>query len=182
MVDNVSVAVNYISVFKNILSLDIRLCPVSVYLASADKNDLVPNFQQMLMTPKLTDGFRDIIENILQKYRNEMGGNDLLFLDYCIESVLEANEIERFELTTRKTIAEQIEPLKLLTDIETFSEEKDFIKGIRFYVIVVQPEEGEPVYFYHYYTPKKILKRSGLRAILGSRGEYVRLEERNISL
>ncbi len=181
MVDGASVAVNHIYVFKNILSLDIRLCPVSVYLASADKNDLVPNFQQILMTPKLTDGFRDIIESILQKYRKEMGGNDLLFLDYFIESVLDANEIERFELTTRKTIVEQIEPLKLLTDIETFSEEKDFTKGIRFYVIVVQPDESEPVYFYHSYTPKKILKRTGLHAILGSRGEYDRIDERYIS-
>jgi hypothetical protein len=104
MVDDVSVAVNHISVFKSILLQDIRLCPVNVYLASADKNDLVPTFQQMLMTSRLTNGFRDIIENTVLKYRKEMGGNDLLFLDYFIESVLEANEIECFELTTRQAI------------------------------------------------------------------------------
>src|SRR5258708_5349056 len=107
--------------------------------------------------------------------------HNTLFLDYFIESVLEDNEIECFELATRKTIADQIEPLKLLTDIKTFSEGKDFINGIRFYVIVAQPDESEPVYFYHFYTPKKILKRTGLHAILGDKGEYDRIEEKYIS-
>jgi hypothetical protein len=183
MVDSISVAVNHTSAINKILTMDYSTstCPVNVYLASADKNDLVPKFEQMLMTPKLTDGFRDIIEIILKKYQKEMGGNHTLFLEYFIESVLEENEIEYFELAKRKTIAEQIEPLKLLTDIEIFSEEKDFINGIRFYVIVAQPEESEPVYFYHFYTPKKILKRKGLRAILGITGEYDRVDERYIS-
>src|SRR2546429_3676665 len=117
MVDSVSVAVNHTSVFLNILTMDYRTCPVTVYLASADKNDLVPKFEQVLMTPKLTNGFREIIENILRKYQKEMGGNHTLFLEYFIESVLEENEIEYFELATRSTIVEQIEPLKLLTDI-----------------------------------------------------------------
>ncbi len=107
--------------------------------------------------------------------------HNTLFLDYFIESVLEDNEIECFELATRKTIADQIEPLKLLTDIKTFSEGKDFINGIRFYVIVAQPDESEPVYFYHFYTPKKILKRTVLHAILGDKGEYDRIEEKYIS-
>ncbi len=181
MVDSISIAANHTSAFKNIVSLDYRTCPMNVYLASATKNDLVPRFEQMLMTPKLTNGFRNIVESILGKYLKEMGGNNLLFLEYVIESVLEANEMECFELTTRKSVAEQIEPLKLLTDIDTFLEEKDFIKGIRFYVIVAQPNEGEPVYFYHIYTPRRILKRTGLHAILGSRGEYDRMDERYIS-
>jgi len=181
MVESVSIAVNHVAVFKNILSLDICSCPVSVYLASADKNDLAPNFEQLLMTKKLTNGFRDIIENILNKYLKETRGNNTLFSEYYIESVLEENEIECFALATRNTIAEQIEPLRLLTDIETFSEEEGFIKGLRFYVIVAQPDESEPVYFYRSYTPRKILKRSGLHAILGSHGEYDRAEERCIS-
>lgn len=155
MVDGISAVVNHTSVFIDILTMDYSTYPLNVYLASADKNDLVPKFEQMLMTPKLTDGFRDIIQNILQKYQKEMGGNHTLFLEYFIESILEENEIEYFELALRQTIADQIEPLKLLADIETFSEEKDFINGIRFYVIVAQPNESEPVYFYHFYTPKR---------------------------
>ncbi len=181
MGDSIAMAANHTSVFLNILTMDYSTCPVTVYLASADNNEKAPKIEQMLMTTKLTDGFRDIIENILKKYQKEMGGNHTLFSEYFIESVLEDNEIEYFELATRKTIADQIEPLKLFTDIETFSEEKDFINGIRFYVIVAQPDDSEPVYFYHYYTPKRILKRTGLHAILGIRGEYDRIEEKYIS-
>lgn len=181
MGDSISTPANHISVFKTIVSLDYKTCPINVYLASATKNDLVPRFEQMLMTPNLTNGFRDIVESILGKYRTEIGGDNLLFLDYVIESVLDANEIEYFELITRKTIAEQIEPLKLLTDIDTFLEEEEFIKGVRFYVIVAQPDESEPVYFYQIYTPRRILKRTGLHAILGSRGEYDRMYERYLS-
>ena len=181
MVDRDLVPVNHSSVFLNIVTMDYRTCPMTVYLASSDKNDLLPKFEQVLMTPKLTDGFREIINTILRTYQKELGGNHTLFLEYAIESVLEENEIEYFELATRNTIVEQIEPLKLLTDIETFSEDKDFINGIRFYVIVAQPDESEPMYFYHFYTPKKILKRSGLHAILGLRGEYDLIDERCIS-
>ena len=181
MLDSISIAANRTSVFKSIISLDYRTCPINVYLASANKNHLVPRFEQMLMTPKLTNGFRDIVESTLGKYLKEMGGNNLLFLDYVIDSMLDANEIECFELATRVSIEEQIEPLKLLTDIDTFTEENDFIKGIRFYVIVAQPDESEPVYFFHIYTPRRILKRTGLHAILGSRGEYDRMDERYIS-
>jgi len=181
MVDSISDTVNRTSVFINILKMDYSTCPITVYLASADTHEKVPKFEQILMTPKLTDGFRDIIENIIKKCLKEVGGNNTLLLDYFIESVLEDNEIECFELATRKTIADQIEPLKLFTDIETFAEEKDFINGIRFYVIVAQPDASEPVYFYHFYTPKKILKRTGLHAVLGSKGEYDRIEETYIS-
>lgn len=181
MGDSISLATTYTSVFKTIVSLDYRTCPINVYLASSSKNDLVPRFEQMLMTSKLTNGFREIVKSNLEKYRKEFGDNNLLFVDYIVESVLEANEIEYFELANRKTVAQQIEPLKPLTDIDTFSEDSDFIKGIRFYVIVAQPDEGEPVYFYHIYTPRRILKRTGLHAFLGSKGEYDRMEERYIS-
>ena len=79
MGDPITMASNHTSVFKALLSLDYKTCPMSVYLASANKNDPVPRFEQMLMTEKLTDGFRDIVENVLGKYQKEMGGNDLLF-------------------------------------------------------------------------------------------------------
>lgn len=181
MVDSVLVADGHVSVFKNILSLNLNSCPVNVYLASADKDDIVPKFEQLLMTRKLADGFRDIIVNILEKYQKDTGANNTLFSEYLIESVLDENEIEYFDLAERKSIAEQIEPLKLFTDIETFSEEKSFIEGIRFYVIIAQPEQSEPIYFYHVYTRRRILKRSGLCAFLGSKGEYDRVEEKYIT-
>ena len=73
MGDSISMVANHTSVFKTIVSLDYRTCPMNVYLASATKNDLVPRFEQMLMTPKLTNGFRDIVESILGMYLKEMG-------------------------------------------------------------------------------------------------------------
>ena len=78
MVDSISDTVNCSSVFINILTMDYSnsTCPVTVYLASADTNEKVPKFEQILMTPKLTDGFRDIIENIIKKCLKEVGGNN----------------------------------------------------------------------------------------------------------
>lgn len=177
MMESVSVAVNYITVFKDFLLLDLSTCPISVYLASAEKNDVVPNFEQMLMTGDLTEGFRTIIANIQEKYQKETNGNNTLFSEYFIESVLEENEIECFTLASRNSIYEQVEPLKRLADTEIFSEEEQFIKGVRFYVIIAQPENCDPIYFFHVHTPKKILKRSGLRAILGSNGRYNRVDD-----
>jgi len=133
------------------------------------------------MSPRLTDGFREVIESILLKYQKGMAGNHMLFLEYFIESVLEENEIEYFELATRKSIAEQIEPLTLPTDIETFTEDKDFIAGIRFYAIVAHPDDCEPIYFFQVYTPRKIMRRKGLYAVLGSKGEYDRVDDHFIS-
>jgi hypothetical protein len=60
MVGSISVEANHISTFKTILSLDFSSSLISVYLASASKNDAVPKFEQVLMSQTLTDGFRDI--------------------------------------------------------------------------------------------------------------------------
>ena len=75
----------------------------------------------------------------------------------------------------------QIEPLNSLIDIDTFREDEEFIRGLRFYAIVAQPDGSEPVYFFHMYTPRRILKRTGLHAFLGSKGEYDKMDERYIS-
>ena len=75
----------------------------------------------------------------------------------------------------------QIEPLNSLIDIDTFREDEEFIRGLRFYAIVAQPDGNEPVYFFHMYTPRRILKRTGLHAFLGSKGEYDKMDERYIS-
>ena len=82
MEDSITMAPNHTSVFKALFSLDYKTCPMSVYLASANKNDPVPRFEQMLMTEKLTGGFRDIVENVLGKYQKKWEATTF-FLGIC---------------------------------------------------------------------------------------------------
>jgi len=72
---------------------------------------------------------------------------------------------------------EQISPLSALADVEVFEAEEKFISGLRFYVIAVQPPSGDPVYFFRSYTPKKMLGRSRLFAVMFMQGIYDKVIE-----
>ncbi len=167
------------TLFNEILSLDIHsnTTTVTVCLASINKNDSIPSFERLQMSEKLTKGFRDIVSTILKQYQKNVNADDTLFPEFFIESTPEEYEIEMLDLTAYNTILEQINPLKSLVDIEIFAEDKHFVEGLRFYVIVVQPENGDPVYFFRAHTPKKVLSQSFLLAMQRNDGNYDRVEE-----
>src|SRR5206468_1114162 len=59
---------------------------------------------------------------------------------------------------------------------DVFDEDEHFVSGLRFYVIIAQPLEGDPVYFFRSHSPKKVLTQSHTLAIWKQHGSYDRVK------
>ena len=158
----------YTDVFNEILNVDVKKCSVALFMASVVKDEPIPAFERIQITTKLADSFREVIASLQVVYRSDLQKDDLLFPEYAQESDPDDYQIEHFDLSTPTygTILEQITPLSSSADIELFDEkDRRFVDGLRFYVIALQPEEGESIYFFRAYTHSRILLHSFFMSI-----------------
>ena len=169
-------SVDYKTVFDGILELDITDCAVTVCLASVAKNETVPRFERLEITEELSGEFRNIIKNHIKEYQKEWKQGELPFPDFIAESIPHEDEIEHFNLSEYNYILEQLIPLQSLTGIDVFEEDEHFVSGLRFYVMIAQPPEGDPVYFFRSHSSKKVLTRSHTLAIWKKHGSYDRVK------
>jgi len=165
------------TIFENILSLDLSECEVTVCLASALKDESVPRFERLLISAQLTETFRSIASFTQTRYKRDFSNGDLLLHRYTFQSKPDTHEVEYLDVSTYESIAEQVEPLSTLADIEVFEAEEKFTAGMRFYVIVAQPPQGDAVYFFRAYSHRKMLSRSRSFAMIFNSGVYDRVTD-----
>ena len=163
------------TVLDRLLELDLSECEVTVCLASSSKDEVLPGFERLLLSAKVTETFRSIAAYTLAHYKKEQSDGNLVLRSYAVESKPESQEVEYMDLSTYESIVDQISQLSALADVEVFQADEKFISGLRFYVIAVQPGSGDPVYFFRLYTPKKMLGRSPFFAVVFRQGIYDRV-------
>jgi len=164
-------------VFDDILALDLATCTVTVCLASISKTEAIPLFERLRMTTEMTEEFSKIIKDVLKQYKTEWKEEELLFREYAMQSQPDEYEIGHIDLSAHSMLVEQISPLSALASVEVFEEENKFVTGLRFYVIIAQPWEGDPIYFFRSYGPKKMLRRSRGFAAYLKNGSYDRITQ-----
>jgi hypothetical protein len=165
------------TIFENILALDLSECEVTVCLASALKDESVPRFERLLISAELAETFRSIASFTQTRYKRDFSNGDLLLHRYTFQSKPDMHEVEYLDVSTYESIAEQATPLSTLADIEIFEAEEKFTAGMRFYVIVAQPPEGDAVYFFRAYSHRKMLSRSRSFAMIFNKGVYDRVTD-----
>jgi Domain of unknown function (DUF4868) len=165
------------TIFENMLALDLSACEVTVCLASALKDEVRPHSERLLLSAELSETFKSIATYAQAHYKRDYSNGDLLLHRYAFQSKPDAHEVEYLDISTYESIAEQIEPLATLADIEIFEADEKFVAGLRFYAIVVQPPEGDAVYFFRAYSPRKMLSRSRSFAMIFSEGVYDRVTD-----
>lgn len=162
---------------NRILDLDLSTCEVTVCLASSFKDEVLPRFERLLLSTELTETFRSVAAYTLAQYKKEYSSGNLVLRKYTVASKPESYEVEYLNVSTYESIMEQINPLAALADVEVFEADEKFISGLRFYVVAVQPPGGDPIYFFRTYTPKKMLGRSRLFAVMFRHGIYDKVIE-----
>lgn len=165
------------SILRGILDLDLAACQVSVCLASVAGDDDVPTFQRLQISDDLIDDFREVAASVIQKRKNADDDGDLVLHPYDAGTNLASHEVEYVDLSQHSSIADQIASLSSLTGLAVFNVADDFVAGLRFYVIVVQPTGSEPIYCFRSYSPKKELGRSPVFAALFAKGQFDRVRE-----
>ncbi len=163
---------------QDIFTLDVSACTIEVCLASVRPNEARPEFKRFRLNQPTKETFREIVKPILLKGNKDAQSHNLKILEFDVSSKPDSHEIEYVDLTKKPydKIAEQIQPLAMIHGLDSFKDEDSFIKDMRFYVIILQPPQGQPIYFYRRYTSKKMLREAVrfaiMRNILGNTDEY----------
>lgn len=162
---------------EEILSLDINTCTVEVCIAALDDKDPLPEFKRLRLAESLKVEFRYLVQNALFDYHKQLKLRNLQLLAFDVASKPASYQIEHVDLTKKPYdhIVEQTQPLTMLHGLDPFKEELLFITRMRFYVIILQPPQGQAIYFYRRYSPKKMLREAAplsIQRMLGNTDEY----------
>lgn len=167
-------------ILKDILTLDVKKCNITVCLASVEQDALVPRFKLLDLIQNRTDDFQGVVTSVIEHYKKEWQKNAHFLRSFDVVAKLDEHEIEHIDLSTYDSIVKQIEPLSQPSGFKSFMEEKEFSRNLRFYAIVVQPLNGQPVIFYRRYTHKLMLDESPyfvLRRLIANEHQYNRVIE-----
>jgi len=166
-----------IGILTEILKLDLSPCEVQICMASLAAGNGVPDFQRVAISTNLSGEFRRIVADFLARRRKDLDTGDLVLNNHSPLTKLDSHEVEHLDLSAYESIGNQIATLPDIEGLETFSADEDFIAALRFYVIIVKPKKGEPIFCFRSYSPKRELARSALFAIVFREGHYDRFSD-----
>ena len=153
---------------QGILNQDLREWTIKVCLASEVKGETTHEFRILQITDALTEEFRSLVEaNLVKVGRKHLSA-------YSPGSRLGAHELEYVDLAAPEfqPVNDQLGALPALENISDFSADDTFTKRLRFYVIVAERAEHEPIYFFRQYTKSKELRRSSIFGAIMQNGQF----------
>ncbi len=108
----------------------------------------LPQYQQLQLAPTLAQRFQEIVAAALDKVMAgvEDGGN---IGDYNTGAELHEDVLWHLHVVEGQNVARQRDPLSSCKDFEIFEEHKDFIKGLRYYVVSLQARDNPEAPFIH---------------------------------
>jgi len=167
----------YFQTFQDILRLDSSTYTVEVCIAARKDNESLPEFRRIRLAEPVKNEFRDLVADCLVEYQKQLHLHNLQVLDFDVTGKPEKYQVEHIDLAKPPYdhIVKQTQPLTMLHGLETFKEELTFTENMRFYVIILQAAQGQPIYFYRRYSVKKMLRKSAplaLKRILGNTDEF----------
>ncbi len=165
----------HFTAFQEILKLDISSCTTEVCIASRHDYKDMPEFRRLRLAESVKEEFRALVTAILVEYYKELQLHDLQVLEFDVTSKPASYQIEHLDLSKQPydNIVEQTQPLEMLYSLDTFKEERSFTENMHFYVIILQPPQGQPIYFYRRYSPKKILSVPiAIKRVFGNSDEF----------
>ncbi|MGO8949264.1 MAG: Kiwa anti-phage protein KwaB-like domain-containing protein [Ktedonobacterales bacterium] len=162
-------------VLDRLVNMDIAGDTIRVCIASCVAGDDVPIFQRIPVTEHLSDAFRTVVTDALQRWRKERQEQQLVLWPHLDGTRPESHEFEYLDLTMHESIRKQVEALarpgQSPIDLPVFCADDDVVAGIRFYSIAVERRD-ETVYFFRTYTPKRELSRSSWFAAWLNNGQF----------
>lgn len=163
----------------SILSLDLATCTVTICLASAEEDAEVPTFETLQITDGLADDFRSIAAAAFTGCTRAQAKGDLVLCEYDAAYKPDKGDVEHLDLSTdgAKSISQQLAALSSIAGLPAYSGSSEFAAGLRFYVIILQPPDGDAVYLFRSYTQRRELTRSSWFGVFLADGQYDRFRQ-----
>ncbi len=160
-----------------IVATDLSACNVHVAFAAFGKGETITRFEKLEISPSLADQFREVVRLTFDDLRDDLCDRMLRVHDYTAMTKLHPHEVEHVEVSSQEAVQAQLQLLSSLTELEPFDERVEFVSDLRFYVIILQPKEGSPIYCFRSYTSKNQLRRSLFAAVKYGAGYYDDIHE-----
>jgi Kiwa protein KwaB-like len=127
--------------------------------------------QRILFDEATAEILRGIVTATLIELQERLQ-EGLVVRPYAGGAKLADDEIEHLDLAAEQRIVAQMQQLASPLSLDTFSSaRKDFMTGLRYYVISVQPESGSMLHCFRSYSETFELQRSRWTALLNLRGD-----------
>jgi Domain of unknown function (DUF4868) len=159
---------------ERIFALDLSTCNLTLCLASDQTGSDVPRVRRMHLTQHAADEFRDALYRALEPEKKALDEHNMVLRAFEPDSPASDGAIEYLPIANYASLTAQIAPFENFIDTEQLcADERDFVKGLRFYVVIVQPPPSagfqQPIYYYRWYSHTFLLKDSPQHALLWRR-------------
>jgi hypothetical protein len=159
-----------------VLDTKLEKCTVSVCLAQVETNNPIPSFKILQISSDLALTFKRIFEIFCKKWRGAFDSHNAKCHQYEPDSKPDSHEIECINIKEHILIEKQLEPLRSLADLAIFNQNLT-LGQLHFYVIIVQPEHGEPIYLFRKYNKSKELSQSSKFVAIFQDGHFDRVRK-----
>lgn len=168
---------NSAQAFDRLINLgDLNGSTISINFAMLDEETNTPQFQTISISDGLADHFREFAANIIEKLQTKSQNHDLRLLPYAADYKPDDHELFWMQ-TTDDLISHIFTSIPESTDIPLIDFDSDFIRSIRFYMLIIELPNGRKVYVFRKYGKTKILNFSKNLFVRLYGDRYDRLEE-----
>lgn len=164
--------------FEELLAVDASSCMTNICLASSSGAvGINPEYHRLTVTDSVTAEFSSVVTSILASKKRNVDSGNFAIRSYDAVAKLDKHEIEHLDLSKQPEIKDQISGLTNIAKLARFADNIDLVSSLRFYVIVLQPDQGKPIFCFRTCSSKIELSQSKKIAIYFSGNQYDRFNE-----
>lgn len=159
-------------IFKSLIDIEEVKGSVTLGLGSFQPEADNPEYRSLNVSDKLAKKFLAIVNKLIAGLREKNKTKNLSLCEYDAGYKPESYEVEWVDFNDVDYLSNLLSDLPEPVDIPLFNKkEKEFLDHLRFYVIIIQPEKGDPIYFFRSYSKKKELShgRKIVAILVGNR-------------
>lgn len=157
---------------EDVLQFDQASNLTNLCLASADSDGSGPTYHRLNITDSVAAEFRAIANKVVGSQQKNLSNGNFAIRTYNAVSKLDSHEVEHIDLSQYPHVRQQIDGLADLSRLSAFGNQRGIDGRLRFYVIVIDPDGSDPIYFFRSCSPKMELQQSSKIALIFSKGNY----------
>lgn len=163
--------------FEGLLEVDPYSSLTNLCLASAGADGTTPTYRRLTATDGVLNEFRSVVNGLLKTQQRNVERGNFAIRSYDAIAKLDSHEVEHVDLNEHQAIKGQIAELANISKLDTFTSSDDVVSSLRFYVIAIEPDIGDPIYCFRSCSPKMELGQSSKIALFFSKNQFDTFEE-----
>ncbi len=159
-----------------ITNLDPAKFKAYICMASIKPGATMPTYQRLPITEGATQEFVNYAIQLRDALKKAMLKGDIDLSDYDATHTMQQHLIEHINLDDFGIVQRQVQPLATISQMGEFTADNDFVNGLTFYVIVMQPvKAGRQIHFFRAFTQKNELAHSAKMGLMLTNTHYQRV-------